>query len=235
MINLNDVTVVTIDGVGKNSDALKALKYTCKKINFGDVLYFSPKNWSKDKFYKFIEIPNLSYDEYNRFCLVDLVKYVNTNYVLIIQDDGFVHNPELWNNDYLKYDYIGAPWPKQHLFFNTKRWPMIHRNLCESNVEYHVGNGGFTLRSKKLLEEVAKMYLQEHKDIPEDVLICIGFRKKLEELNLKFAPYKVAKTFSCESIYIENDVNDPKNTFGFHGRDTHRLLVQELNNVELEL
>lgn len=233
MLDLNNVTLVTIDGVGKTSDALKALKYSCSSIKYGDVLYFSTKNWSNDNFYKFIKIPELTYDEYNKFCLVELEKYIKTEFVLLVQDDGFVHNPSKWKNEYLNYDYIGAPWPKEHLFYNTKRWPLMHSKLCESNVSYHVGNGGFTLRSKKLLKQVSKLYNETYKNIPEDVLICIGFRKILESFNLKFAPFEVAKTFSCESIYVENETTYSNSTFGFHGRETHSSLVSLLNTVEL--
>lgn len=233
MLNLNNVTIVTIDGIGKDSEALKALKYSCSKINFGEVLYFSPINRSNNSFYKFIEIPKLTYDEYSKFCLINLDDYIQTDYILIVQDDGFVHNPYLWSDDYFNYDYIGAPWPKEHLFFNTKRWPLVHEKLCESNLTYHVGNGGFSLRSKKLLKNIKSLYKDEYKEIPEDVLICIAFRKILENKNIKFADFETSKKFSCESIYVENNVTYPTNTFGFHGRETHGNLVSLLNTVEL--
>lgn len=234
MLDLNNVTLVTIDGVGNTPDALKALKYSCNSIKYGEVLYFSTKNWSNNNFYKFVEIPKLTYDEYNKFCLVTLCDYIETDYVLIVQDDGFVVNPNKWSKNYLNYDYIGAPWPKEHLFFNTKRWPIVHNKLCESDVKYHIGNGGFTLRSKKLLNSIKNLYSSEHKDIPEDVLICIAFRKLLENKGFIFAPYDIAKTFSCESIFVENEYHDPNNTFGFHGRETHKQYIKLLNSLELK-
>jgi hypothetical protein len=230
---MNNITLVSIDGVGKDDRHLKAIKYSLNNFNFKEVLYFSSKNWSDNSYYKFIEIPKLSYDEYNKFCLVELHKYINTDHVLLIQDDGFIINPNLWTDEFLNFDYIGAPWPKDHLFFNTRRWPFIHEKLIENNISYHIGNGGFTLRSKKLLEEVSKLYNKDYKDIPEDVLICIGFRKILEEKGFKFADLFYATQFSCESHFIEGKRYDTNSSFGFHGRETHAHHVSVLNNVQL--
>lgn len=234
MLNLDNITLVSVDGVAKNSNHLKALKYSCNGIKFGDVKFFCNTNFGKSDFYSHIQIPKLTYDEYNKFCLIDLVKHIDTEFIIIVQDDGFITHPDKWNPDYQQYDYIGAPWPKEHLFFNTKRWPIVHNKLCESDVKYHIGNGGFTLRSKNLLNSIKDLYSSEHKDIPEDVLICIAFRKLLENKGFIFAPYDIAKTFSCESIFVENEYHDPNNTFGFHGRDTHKQYVNLLNSLELK-
>lgn len=233
MISLSNVTLVSIDGVGKDSNHLKAIKYSLNSINFKEVLFFSSKNWSDNSYYKFIEIPKLSYDEYNKFCLIELFKYINTDYVLLIQDDGFIINPHLWNESFLNFDYIGAPWPKDHLFFNTKRWPFVHEKLLESGVSYHIGNGGFTLRSSRLLKHVSELYNDDHKNIPEDVLISIGFRKKLEEYGFKFADLKNATNFSCETLLVEGNKYNTDSSFGFHGRDTHKIQLERLNNVSL--
>ena len=102
MLNLKDVTLVSIDGVGENDNHLKALKYSCKDINFGSVKFFCNKDFGKQNFYSYINIPKMSYDEYNKFCLVDLCDYIDTKYVLIVQDDGFVLNKNNWSEDYLK-------------------------------------------------------------------------------------------------------------------------------------
>lgn len=233
MIDLNNVTLVSIDGIGKTDNHLKALKYSCKEIKFGDIKFFCPNNFGDKSFYKYISILPIDYDGYNQFCLTKLVDYIDTDYVLIVQDDGFIINPHLWNNDFLKYDYIGAPWPKDHLFFNSKRWPIVHQKLLESNIQYHVGNGGFSLRSKKLLNDVKNLYKPEYNNIPEDVLICIAVRKELENNKNVFAPFDIAKLFSCESIFVENFYANTKSTFGFHGRETHKAEVNKLNTIKL--
>lgn len=40
----------------------------------------------------------------------ELNKYIETDYVLIVQYDGFILNPKAWMDEFLEYDYIGAPW-----------------------------------------------------------------------------------------------------------------------------
>lgn len=73
-----------------------------------------------------------------------MTDYVDTDYCLIIHDDGFIVNPHLWTDDFLKYDYIGAPW---YLGINRGlTWLQDRHNL--------VGNGGFCIRSKKLMNEL---------------------------------------------------------------------------------
>ncbi len=232
-IQLKDVTLISIDGVGKDENHLKALKYSCNQIDFGAVKFLCPTNFGNNDFYTYEKIEPMSYNQYNEFCLIKMADYIDTKYALIVQDDGFVINPSLWKDEFLNYDYIGAPWPKEHLFFNTRRWPMVHSELVKSNVTYHVGNGGFCLRSKKLMNAVKQLYKQEYYEIPEDGLICIGMRSELENQGCVFCPFELARVFSCESQNVEGIYTQTKDTFGFHGRDTHRLDVSRLNSVYL--
>lgn len=233
MLNLKNTTLVTIDGVSENEMHLKALKFSCQNILFGEVKYFSFKNHGKSDFYEFIEIPKLSYDQYNNFCLVKLKDYIQTDYVIIVQDDGFIIHPDKWLSDFQAYDYIGAPWPKEHMFHNTKRWPFVHNKLIESERKYHVGNGGFCMRTKKLVDYVASIHTEQNSNIPEDVLIGVGYRKMIEENNMTFAPFEIARQFSCETMFVENQYTSPNETFGFHGRETHWAEVAKLNSIQL--
>ncbi len=82
---------------------------------------------------------------YSKFMLQDLYKFVDTKFCLVIQSDGFVINPNLWTNQFLEYDYIGAPWPNEISVYNAS----INKIDLAKN---RVGNGGFSLRSKRLLE-----------------------------------------------------------------------------------
>ena len=50
-------------------------------------------------------------DEWGKFIIYDLYKFIKTNYILLIHPDGFVVNPELWDKKFKDFDYIGAPWP----------------------------------------------------------------------------------------------------------------------------
>lgn len=80
-----------------------------------------------------------------------------------------------------------------------------------------VGNGGFSLRSKKMLSLCAKLAKENafQKSHPEDLVICVYDRKLIEENGIKFAPYEVAKNFSFEGEFGER--KDWNGEFGFHG------------------
>jgi hypothetical protein len=64
-------------------------------------------------------------------------------------------------------------------------------------------------------------------------LLCIGLRKKLEDYGIKFAPYEIAKTFSCESLFVENEILNSNNSFGFHCKETHKDKISLLNQINI--
>lgn len=179
MLKLPDVTVVCVDAINKNAaDLIPSIE---QQIKFGDF------------FFKNTRINSVQ--DYNSFILNDLWTCVETSHCLIVQLDGYPLNPEAWTDEFLEYDYIGAPWI----------------NFPEMPEKEWIGNGGFSLRSKKLLEEVAK--LRSDGTVLEDNFICVEHREFLESKGLKFAPVELAKKFSVENDYYTGQ-------FGFHGKLT---------------
>lgn len=145
------------------------------------------------------KVPVASYLDYNKFMVEDLSAHVKTEHALIVQDDGYIVNPNLWTDDFLQYDYIGAPWP----------W----HGVC--------GNGGFSLRSKRFLEVSSSLrYEPEHHEYPcapEDWFLCVKKRKFFEDAGIKFAPNQIAQKFSFETPM--GYPNEGKHSsFGFHGK-----------------
>jgi hypothetical protein len=129
--------------------------------------------------------------DYSRFMLRDLVEHIRTDHVLVVQWDGFIIDAGAWDDDYLSYDYIGAPWP-------------------QFSDGHDVGNGGFSLRSKRLLEACLDPAFV-HAD-PEDVAVCRINRAMLEEKHgIRFAPRPIADNFAFERTRPLGSV------FGFHG------------------
>lgn len=143
------------------------------------------------------------FKDYNRFCKQDLASAFDTDFVLVIQRDGKVLNPAAWDNEFFKYDYIGAPWKIAYGWI-SKMLTAQKKDL--SNKDFLVGNGGFSLRSKKFCEEVAKNFKDSYS---EDAFACVAIRDKMEAAGIKFAPYEVASKFS-----VENDVYSDQ--FGAH-------------------
>lgn len=167
------------------------MRLSLSAIDFADALFVSDRGHDISGARQ-IFIPRLAGREaYSRFVIKDLLEHVRTSHVLLIQWDGYVIHPGAWDSDFLKYDYIGARWG-------------------HFSDGYDVGNGGFSLRSRKLLEALQDTEIDQFE--PEDVHICREYRPLLESrYGIRFAPAEVADRFSFETTY-------PKSrTFGFHG------------------
>ena len=128
---------------------------------------------------------------YSQFILNDLADHVRTEHCLVVQWDGFVLDAGQWDSTFLNFDYIGAPWP-------------------QFGDGFDVGNGGFSLRSRRLIEACRDPRF--HRGAPEDVAICRVNRKLLEEEHgFRFADRATAERFAFERS------PPPGPTFGFHG------------------
>ena len=141
-----------------------------------------------------IRPPVANISEYAEIMLKGTAEYVNTDHALYVQWDGIANDKTQWTDEFLKYDYIGAPWP----------WEPEPNN---------VGNGGFSLRSKKLLDACQDtiIHLTETEPIAEDKIIGVHKREYLEANHgIQIAPASLARQFS-----FELGTHEP--SFGFHG------------------
>lgn len=199
MIDLSNVTLLQLNCVDPDI-GVKSMQYSSRHIKFAKKVLLSheiPYNLTDD--IEFIHIVKLDHLGTSRFRFEELNKYVETKYYLSIQTDGFVINPHLWTDEFLKYDYIGAPWPD--LPWNKKN---------------RIGNGGFRLESKKLLQLCSNIVWNGQHD---DVMITNTFKDYFEAQGCKFPPIEVAAKFSLEHKIPEVEYN-LNNCFGFHGKLT---------------
>jgi hypothetical protein len=203
-LHLDKVTLVAVSSI-KINKTLCALKKSMRGIDFREVILISHKKpffLGKDIEFKKCE-PIKSINAYSKFMLYELGKYIDTEFALIVQYDSGVIRPRKWNNKFLEYDYIGAPWPEN-----------IHFTKDKTNVR--VGNGGFSLRSRKLMNIFNDQKLSFTDDdtgyFNEDGVICVYHRKRLEDNGIRFAPVEIAAMFSHET---DCDESNPE-PFGFH-------------------
>jgi hypothetical protein len=235
--DLEKITIVSIN-TRDPENSIRAIERSSKYINFKNYILITDKpikhNFIEAKIIKKFE----NMDQYSFFCIKELVNYINTDYCLMVQPDGFVTNPFMWTDDFLKYDYIGALWDKRisHLALN---YASVYSNLNLdglSKIPNIVGNGGFCLRSKKFLQESSK--LEYNVITNEDMFLCAVSRKKLTENGIKFAPANIANRFSIESSLQEDErLINLCSYFGFHGKDDFKkplldLLYDYDNDVE---
>lgn len=136
-----------------------------------------------------------SVEAYSQFILKSLLQHVATAHVLIVQWDGYVVNANVWEPSFLECDYLGAVWP----------W---------APEGMRVGNGGFSLRSRRLLEALQDPRIEMADN--EDATICRTFRPLLEcAHNIQFGSEQLAERFSFEQD--QAPVLSGRLTFGFHG------------------
>lgn len=188
---LPTVTLCAVASVNVEA-TIRALRSCLDKAEFAGCLLFTDAAVSPANDIRVIPISKIrSAAEYSDFLLRNLVDHVESSHCLVVQWDGFILDAGAWDPMFLEYDFIGAPWPQ---FTDGQE----------------VGNGGFSLRSRKLL--VACCDAQFHRGHPEDVAICRTNRSLLEqEHGIRFADWATAERFSFERT------RPSRATFGFHG------------------
>jgi hypothetical protein len=186
---MTSITLCCIDCVNQPL-AVRALRLSMPALQFAETLFLtSGVHDFPDLRVEYIP-PLQSHAEYSHFVAKTLVAHIHTSHVLLVQWDGYIINPSAWTDEFLQYDYIGATWG-------------FHKDV------YRVGNGGFSLRSKRLLEALRDPEIVETH--PEDVAICRQYRPLLEQrYGIRFAPEAIAERFSFEST---TPADMP---FGFH-------------------
>ena len=149
---------------------------------------------------------NMNQNMYNNMLLTkEFWNLLHGEKILIYQEDSFIFKNNI--NDFLEWDYIGAPFKMDCIDGNN------------------VGNGGLSLRSKSkmieiieqnplsvidltVLKPIVKRYMSNYclDTIPEDIY----FSTYLQKTGIgKVADFESAKQFSSDTIYNEN-------SFGMH-------------------
>ena len=190
MLSLDNVTLLSIAGSNKYVEPTKrAMRHCLKRVSFARTVLFSPE---EDDEFENIKIPYLDTALYNKFCVEKLNDYVDTDFCLIVQWDGFVIDTNFWKDEFLDYDYIGSPWASHG---------------------FKIGNGGFSLRSKKFLKLSSELKYASDSHLkngisptqfvhgticPEDWFLCVDNADYLHKNNVLFPSPELAYDFSVE-------------------------------------
>lgn len=193
--SLQNTTLCCID-CNNYELSILAIRHCLQLCEISRVLFFTDKEFNLENI-AVVKIPKITTKEqYSIFVLKELGKYIDTDFALIIQWDGFIVNPAAWTQEFQNYDYIGAKW-----FWYSDG--------------FNVGNGGFSLRSRRLLQALGDDTVPvsvETLKYGEDSFICRAYRRYLENrCGIKFATEAIADKFSHER---SEPVGSP---FGFHG------------------
>jgi hypothetical protein len=124
-----------------------------------------------------LNVDNLSIRDYNNLLVSkDFYDNIPTEVFLIFQTDSIICKEyKDLINDFIKYDYVGAP---------------LKAKL--------VGNGGLSLRRKSKMLEIIKNC--EYKNEPEDVYFSVS----CSNVDINKPSYEKSKEFGVEAVYHPN-------------------------------
>ena len=194
MINNKTITLFCLS-TDLPEESLRVMKH-CYSVfpHFDQIKLLTSYSGQEDKV-EIVKVDNVkNYNDYNKFMVESISDYITTDFCLVVQSDGYIINPGSWDSAFLNYDYIGAPWP----------WL---GNIC--------GNGGFSLRSKKILDLASKLKYVD--GTPEDNVYCLNERDYFINNNVLFPDAHLASKFSFEHPTGFQHAGLHA-SFGFHGK-----------------
>ena len=182
-LELHNVTLLIVDCV-EAKRAERAIEVSKYYADFGAIKFLTNLETKSIHKVNIEKIKNIT--EYSNFCIKKMNDYVDTDYVLIVQHDGFILNPASFDKEFFSYDYIGGWWQGGYM------------------------NGGFCLRSKKLLQCLQNNEITLHNE-SEDYTICVRHRDLLsKKYGIKYANKMIIDKFSIDGGKWTNE-------FGYHG------------------
>jgi hypothetical protein len=206
MLKLHDVTLFALSSIYIN-ETISSLLKSSEQIEFGSIKILThekPSNLPEK--IEYAQIPKINdIMDYNKFCFYELGQYIDTSHGLLTQYHAWIINPDSFDNSWLQSDYIGGLWPLKEGSYKANTGEII-RN----------GNGGFSLRSKRIMSIPKKLKWPMREDqgfYNEDGALVCYFRKEMLELGIQYASAEISAIFSYETPMIENW---GKKVFGFH-------------------
>jgi hypothetical protein len=197
-----NITVCAVYGHNNGESALPAIMRSMNELPGSKGLLISAeKPWGMPAGIEWVKTAPLNYRQYSLYMMYCLHQHISTEYVLTVQDDGWVLNGKNWKEEYLDYDYIGSPTHaglKGDNMYITFTWQEMPGCMV-------VQNGGMSLRSKRFLRAAMRHGIMHtgHYYEPfcnEDVQLTAMLRPQLEDAGIKFAPLDLAKHFGIEYL-----------------------------------
>lgn len=203
-VNIPSVSLVAI-ACTKVPETIEAMRKCQAQMEFNRSILFTHEDIQPEGI-DIIKVDKLDYKGYNEFVAMKLWQYIGADYVLLVQNDGMITDVSKWTDEFFKHDYIGSPWPipEDDKTYRTPSGRLVR-----------VGNGGFSLRSRKLLRAPTILGLEFTDNGTgfwhEDGNLCVYHRETLEKNGIKFAPVELAAQFGTELT-----VPETRKSFGGH-------------------
>jgi len=242
-MNFKDITVVNVDGrYGDLHGAQLSLIHTTDQLPGARAILLSPERPANlMPGITHFKIKPMGYLEYSLFIIYALHHFIKTDFALIVQDDGWLVNIDHWDDQFLNYDYVGAPTHSAKVTRNGATGYLSHYEytpylaLPDASVEV-VMCGGFSLRSKRMLlnasthkiplvlpspslntqDTFGLAYVEDTEK--EDVQLLIHMDKSKGNA-MTYPPLELSRRFAIEHYSpILHSSLDFKTVFGHHSK-----------------
>ncbi|MDR2875009.1 MAG: hypothetical protein LBV44_03660 [Methylobacillus sp.] len=227
------ITIVNVDGrIGDLHETQLALHYSATQMPGARCLLLSPTKPKKLlPLIEHIPIVPMGHLEYSLFVTYALHQFIDTEFALIVQNDGWVLNGASFLPEFFEYDYLGAPTGLADVLTPDGKKTFVRRftwvqRMLESRqtpgfkINYSM-NGGFSLRSKKFLQTPSQLGLEYRLRPPtvsrnrvsryamqwpsgdawEDVYHCVINRDMSDKVGILFPPLSVGLKFAFEHLH----------------------------------
>jgi hypothetical protein len=208
----NDLTIVSVYGHNNGASVIPSIKRSMAELPGSRGLLLSiakPDNLPNNIEWK--QIGFVNYLQYSVFMMHQLYAFIDTEYCLIVQDDGWVLDGDNFMPEYYEYDYIGAP--SHCAFLPQDEGFNLYLNFTWVGIPgvRVVQNGGFSLRDPALMADIAARHgpppdiTPDPNTFPEDVF----FASHCVHRGARMPTWAEANMFSTES-------NESPGVVGFH-------------------
>lgn len=207
MLNLKNTTLLFVE-TRAHKITKRVIEDCISKCNFGEILIFTDKpELIPVPGARYIDVPDFpNKREAGKFYYCTAMEEVTTDFALLLEWDAGIFNENKWLSDFFNYDYIGAPW------------------MVRPGDTQDVGNGGFTLMSRKLGQRLC--FDRRQHPVYTDMDVSRAARTRLEPQGFKWPHRTLASCFSWEL--------GPRNPehFGFHGNFTWPTTLPRAEIIE---
>lgn len=171
---------------------IKNFMFLLQHKGYGLIIFHGTKNesfvktalegWPNVKYHN-LNTPNLTLTEYNdlykSISFWDILLSHNCDHALTFETDSVLLKDTI--DDYLQYDYIGAPWKDVH--------PGMKHLI--------IGNSGFCLRKPAIMKQIIAIHGNTSRYQNNDGYFAVY----LKNYRYKIPSFEIAKTFSVETAY----------------------------------
>ncbi len=173
---LDRVTMIAFDGGQCPELTALAVDDSMDQVDFGAVVVCAPEPIPTRHNCDFVKKgPWPDRYECTKFQWYEIPEIVQTEFFLLVHYDAWILDGSLWEQQFLDYDYMGAPWWYDDL---------------------NVGHG--TLRSIRLMRFLAENRNRLPIEHPEDNVLSRRYRPALEEEGFRWPTEQVASRFMLE-------------------------------------